>query len=278
VEPRDFARPIRLSPRELDGIEARLAKRLPEVAAGLERALRGKHALRLVEVSEVGCEGLFDALGGPLAALRFEVAGQPGWLVWDLLPALAEVEVALGSGEPEVSAPRSLSSVERKVMQRLLSPVVEATVEALGLKPASLAVARDPGELGSWRDGGERADRRRLCVHLALDGPGGPRVLRVYVPGVDPRRGASKRPAPALPTHLEQVKVELSARLGASDVPLAELLELEPGDVIPLGVEVGGLLTVQVENRRCASAHWGLKDGRVVLRLQELDLEFDEEC
>jgi flagellar motor switch protein FliM len=276
VEPRDFARPIRLSPRELDGIEARLAKRLPEVAAGLERALRGKHALRLVEVSEVGCEGLFDALGGPLAALRFEVAGQPGWLVWDLLPALAAVEVALGSGEPEVSAPRSLSSVERKVMQRLLSPVVEATVEALGLKPASLAVARDPGELGSWRDGGERADRRRLFVHLELDGPGGPSVLRVYVPGVDPRRGASKRPAPALPTHLEQVKVELSARLGASDVPLAELLALEPGDVIPLTARAEDPRDVYAEDKRRARAVLGAKNGRLAIRIVGLGGEDED--
>jgi flagellar motor switch protein FliM len=276
VEPRDFARPIRLSPRELDGIEARLAKRLPEVAAGLERALRGKHALRLVEVSEVGCEGLFDALGGPLAALRFEVAGQPGWLVWDLLPALAAVEVALGSGEPEVSAPRSLSSVERKVMQRLLSPVVEATVEALGLKPASLAVARDPGELGSWRDGGERADRRRLFVHLELDGPGGPSVLHVYVPGVDPRRGASKRPAPALPTHLEQVKVELSARLGASDVPLAELLALEPGDVIPLTARAEDPLDVYAEDKLRARAVLGAKNGRLAIRIVGLGGEDED--
>ena len=267
VEPRDFARPIRLSPRELDGIEARLAGRLPAVAAGLERALRGKHALRLVEVSEVGCEGLFDALGGPLAALRFEVAGQPGWLVWDLLPALAAVEVALGSGEPEVSAPRSLSSVERKVMQRLVSPVVEATVEALGLKLAALAVARDRGELGSWRDGGERADRRRLFVHLELDGPGGPSVLRVYVPGVDPRRSASRRPAAALPTHLEQVKVELSARLGASDVPLAELLALEPGDVIPLTARAEDPLDVYAENRLRARAVLGSRNGRLAIRI-----------
>lgn len=267
VEPRDFARPLRLSPRELDGIEARVARRLPALTEALERALRGKHALRLVEVSEVGCEGLFDALQGPLAALRFQVGGQPGWLVWDLLPALAAVEVALGSSTPEVSAPRALSSVERKLVQRLLGPVVEAAGEALGLEVEALAVARELEELGSWRDGGERADRRRLFVHLELDGPGGPSVLRLYLPGVDPRRGTPGRAQAALPAHLGQVKVELSARLGASDVPLAELLALEPGDVIPLCTRAEDPLDVYAEDKLRARAVLGSRNGRLAIRI-----------
>ena len=70
-----------------------------------------------------------------------------------------------------------------------------------------------------------------------------------------------------LPEHLDLVPVAISARLGAADLPLAELLALEVGDVIPLGVDAGAPLEVWAEDRPWAQAMLGASAGRLALRL-----------
>lgn len=270
VQPRDFARPIRLSPKELSQAEVAVRRALPDARIALARALRSSHALELVDASEVNSDGLFDQLAAPLAVMRFEVAGQPGWLVWEVLPALAAVEVALGAGEPGFADERAFSTVERNVLVRMAGPLIGAVASALGLEAERFSVPRIPEEIGSWRDGGEHADRRRLLLQLAFEGPGAESTMRIYLPGVEPRAAGAEHPTAALPHHLEQVKVDLAARLGANDIPLAELLSLEPGDVIPLSTPADEPLRVYMEDQLRASAVLGSKNGRLAIRIVEV--------
>ena len=276
VRARDFARPLRLSPKELGRIELDVRRALPEVEAVLARALREKHALKLVEAGEVSCEGTFATLSEPLAAVRFEVGAQPAWLVWELHPALAAVEVALGAGEPGLAQERPFSTVERKVLLRLVEPLIGGVCQSLGLTPSGLRVPRIREDLGSWREGGPGADRRRLFLHLEFEGPGAPSVLRLYLPGIDPRAPARSGPPAALPAHLRSIQVELAARLGANDVPLAQLLSLEPGDVIPLSAPAGEPLRIYVEDQLRAHGVLGSKHGHLALRITAVGPEDED--
>ena len=290
VRPRDFARPVRLTGEELDAVALKVRRALPGTGAALARALRKHHALALVEVGEVSAEGLLEALPEPLAVVRFTVGGQPAWFVWELAPAVAAVEVALGAGEPASLAShtgqtsqtgpaseRPFSAIERSVFARLVEPLIAAVCSSLGLAAKGVSVPKMREELGSWRDGGERADHRRLFVHLGFEGPGGPSSLRLYVPGVDPARPDPKvNSAGALPARLAEIQVVLAAHLGASDVPLAELLELEPGDVIPLTTPAGKPLRIYVEDRLRARAVLGQKDGRLAVQIVEIGPEDED--
>jgi len=276
VQPRDFARPIRLSPKELGAIEVGVRRVLPEVETALARALRERRALNLIEAGEVNSESTFEGLAEPLAAVRFEVGGQPAWLVWELLPALTAVEVALGAGEPGLAEERPFSAVERKVLLRLAGPLIAAVCGALNLAPAGLRVPQTREDLGSWRDGGPGADRRRLLLHLELDGPGAPSALRLYLPGIDPRAPSPSGPPAALPAHLGPIKIELAARLGANDIPLAQLLSLEPGDVIPLSAPAGEPLRVYFEDRLRAHGVLGSKHGHLALRITSVGPEDED--
>ena len=66
------------------------------------------------------------------------------------------------------------------------------------------------------------------------------------------------------------VELTLAALLGSVEVPLTELLDLEPGDLIPLGIPVGTLVEIQVEDRTCATATWGRRNGLLAIKINEL--------
>ena len=279
VVPRDFGQPIRLSPEELETVRLRLRQALPAAEAELARALRSLHPLELVEAGEVNVEGLFAGAEEPLAVVRFEVGGQPGWLVWEPGAALAAIEVCLGATEVPDTEPRDLSSVERSVMVRVLSAVLRGFAEALKVELENPRAPEIVDDLGSWRDGGEAADRRRLCAHVSFEGPGGPSALRIYFPGIDPaqRRERNAGGPPALPRHLEQVKVAIAARLGQSEIPLSELLSIEPGDVIPLATAAHEPLDVYLEDRLCARGALGSHHGNLAVQITEVGPEEQEQ-
>jgi len=275
---RDFGRPIRLSPAELESVRLHLRQVLPQAETELARALRSVHTLELVGADETNVEGLFAGCEAPFAVVRFEVGGQPGWLVWEPGPALTAVEVVLGAAEAGEVAVRRPSAVERSVMARLLGAVLVRLAGALGVEVENLRIPEIVDDLGSWRDGGPGADRRRLHVHLAFEGPGGPSAMQVYLPGIDPGE-ERRRPAqaPALPAHLEQVKVSVAARLGQSEIPLSELLAIEPGDVIPLGAPADEALYVYLEDRPCARGVLGSHHGSLAVQITEIGPEEEEQ-
>jgi flagellar motor switch protein FliM len=282
VAPRDFRVPNRLGAERVREIGRSLSPLLTELATGLGAWLERPVQLGLVEVCEVDARAVLGAAETPCMALAFRLAkakeAAAGWLFWEFEAAAHAAEVALGGPLRELVRETPLSRIECKLLIEMCRPIAERAARALGLELADHAVMSTAEEVREALEQLAKGDAQRLSVTLDVQGFGAASSMRLVLPGVVPAAARRADPPPALPEHLGDVQVELGALLGSVEIPLSELLELEPGDVIPLGVEVGGLLTVQVENRRCASAHWGLKDGRVVLRLQELDLEFDEEC
>lgn len=267
VLPRDFARPLRFSSSALAQLRHRVQTALPDCERELSLALRGEHKLELVELAEECVEGLFDELTEPFALLRCEVAGQPAWVRWDIAGAVAAVEVALGARAPG-GQPRSLSAVERRLLLRLLTALAGRVGAALGLEIDTARVVVASEDAGSWADGGPGADRARLRLHLSFDGPGAPSGIDLWLPGVACAEEHIGALPPELPPHLREVGVVLSARLGACDVPLAELLSIEEGDVIPLQTHRDGLLDVLAEEVPCARARLGRSAGRMALRIE----------
>ena len=269
VESRPFDRPQRLPATELAELRERLRKTLPEIARELTSAMRGAPTIELVELAEIHAETVAHGLVEPFAVLRFEVDRQPGWLVWDCKAALATLDVALGAAEPTESSARAFTSIERGMFPRMLAPMLTRLAKHFGLSTSNLSCVQAFDSIGHWRQGGDKCEPQRLCATLAIEGPGGASTVRVFLPGVMP----AARPAPRtekaapLPAHLADIQVELYARLGDSDVPLAQLLALEIGDVIPLGLLAGGELEVLVEDQPRLRAILGRKDEHLALRI-----------
>lgn len=273
VEVRDFHRPSRLSRADLELLRRPLIEALPELSVSLKPLLRHDHAFEIEELGEASCDGLSDGLAEPLALLRFDVAGQPGWLLWDALPALAALEIALGQTEAKSSEPRAFTPIERLVLERLLSSVALLAGRAFGLSLSQLRVVTAPELVGTWRDGGPRSDPQRLYVQLGFDGPGARSRMRLYLPSPVPRPAAARAPASApakvpLPAHLGEVVLAVSARLGATELRLSDLLAIEVGDVIPLGIPAGSPVTLVAGDKPCLAAELGASRGRLAARIQ----------
>lgn len=282
VAARDFSVPNRLGVERTREIARTLAPLLTELATGLGAWLDRPLQLELIEVGEVDARAVLRAVETPSCALAFRLAKAKekaaGWLFWELDAAAHAAEVALGGPLRESVRETPLSRIECKLLVEMCRPIADRMARALGLELADHAIASTAEQIAEALDELEDGDAQRLSVAIDVQGFGPASGMRLVLPGVVPSAARPTEPPRALPRHLDDVPVEVGALLGSVEIPLAELLALEPGDVIPLGVEVGGLLTVQVEDRPCATARWGRHDGRVVLRLQELDLEFDEEC
>lgn len=276
VAPRDFGQPMRLSAEARGKAERDVRAALANCEKALERELRARHALELLELSEVNAEGLFQDLDPPFAILCFEVDGQPGWVRWDLVGALAVVETALGSLELS-SEPRELTLVERHLCERILGKVAHEIGLALGVETGPFRTVTKPQAIGTWRDGGKGADAQRLRLHLELDGPGGPSACDVYMPGLlsDAGRDAARAPQ-EFPEHLADVSVTVCAHLGAQEIAFGDLLELEEGDIVPLSTPVGSELRVLAEDVEFARAVMGCHDGRVAIKITRVGDTDDE--
>ncbi len=290
---RDFAHPRTLSKERLRHLSKSLSARLGTIANNLAGPLRNYHKLQLGEVAEVTAYGLFDGFVKPFIVLGFPCEGRLGWLVWDSTSAAAACDIVLSGPAPaavEGEAPvarnnaaleacgKGLSRTESCVVSSLLDAIVAQLAEALHLEVQRGEIWQEPEELTTLEDLGPDADSRRLLVHLVFEGPGGPSEMRIYLPGVvaeDAEEGAAV--TAAAPPHLARVNVKLSVELGATMVPLRELLQLEVGDVIPLQVQVGHTVDVRVEEHVHARARFGAHRGRMAVVLEQLTSTQDDE-
>ena len=141
----------------------------------------------------------------------------------------------------------------------LLSDLVTCITAGFGLPIDSLCIAQDDEELDAHREVPGGSDTLRMLVHLSWDGPGGESDLRLYLPGIT--AAESENPAApdlprAVPEHVSGIPLEVVAYLGAIDVPLADLLGIEPGDVLPIDLPNHAPLEMYVEDRRYATAAW----------------------
>lgn len=272
VVARQFDQPLRLSANDLDTLRDKLRKALEESARDLASALRSPVTLELAELAEANAESLHSSHKQPFAALRFEVNKQPGWLVWDRKLAIDALEVALGATAPGANQVRALSPVESSTFVRLFSAFAKRVAARVGLEPGAFSLCQELEALGSWRQGGEKAEPQRLRLDIAVSAIGATSVLRLYLPGIAPAAPAVSKLAPQapLPQHLGAVPVELKVILGAASVPLSDLLALEVGDVIPLDCETGDTLEVCVEDRACLRAKLGKSRGKLAVRIESI--------
>jgi len=281
VERRDFAEPRRLSADALRELGRKITAILPAASNELTATLRKMHKLVLGTVAEVNASHLFHALPEPFLVWCYECNGQLAWLVWDSAAANRLLEAILSGAGDENATGRRFSPSECRVLEQLFLVLVGAISKPFGLKPRTLRLAQNAEELHGFEEIAGSSDKQRLMVHLAIEGPSGASDLRIYLPGVlgVTESARPEKLAPGLPDHAQSIPVEIAAYLGSVDVPLSELLGLEIGDVLPLGVESDALLELFVEDRSCARASWGTHKGRVAVKIVAIDprtLEIDQ--
>lgn len=275
VAARDFERPLRFAPRDLQVLRRAVQGELKQLEDQLRSTLREPHTLNLLEADEIHANGLFDDLALPVAMVRFRVGVQRGWIQWEVAPAIQTIEMVLGSAEVPEAIERTLSPVETKVLNSILSMITRGVAGVTGVRAEDFEVVRRLEDVGEWSDAGLRADPQRIFLTIGVEGPAGPSTIRLYLPGARPRRpavDAERTPeSEPCPPFLSEIDLEVRALLGQTQVPLAELLEVGVGDVIPLDSRADQPIPLMVEDHLLGHARLGTKNGTAAVEVEDLN-------
>ncbi len=271
VAARDFRQPRRISSSLLVKLRRDLSRRIPELEETLASRLRSRHAMEARDLRETSVAGLFNELPENLPMARFRVAGHPAWILWQNKAAHAAIETIFGSTPNEDSEDRAFSKMEAKILDQLMSEVANFVCSSLELQPSEFRVVDRIEDMGHWRDGGAEAEAHRLCVDLVFEGPAMESSFQLYLPGFKSSAQDSPAESLELSDHCNQVTVEVGAFLGSNDLPLNEILELQVGDVIPLGTTVDEPLLLRAEGCVFGTGHVGNYRGNLAVRVIEIN-------
>lgn len=274
IAPRDFSEPRSLSSERLHEVRGQITAALQGISTSLVGPLRSFHKFTLASLRETNVDRMFDDFRPPFIVHNFTIGEDLAWVVWDSAAAAKAVETIVSgpSASTEEVEPRLLSGAEVSILSRLLDSITIPVCERLGLEASPGTLAQDVDELTTLRNAGAAADSRRLGVHLVIDGQVGQSELILYLPNVPGSPEIIHDKTGSLPNHLDDVLLDVRAFLGAVDLPLHELLALEVGDVLPLGLDTNTPLDIYIEESACAKGTWGQVNGTLAVRLTELDL------
>jgi flagellar motor switch protein FliM len=275
VEARDFRRPRRLSTSARAELERQLGTVLDEAQRELRGQLGADTELELASLGEIDATTLFEAEAEAPCVLSFRAGGAEGWLFLERAAAVGAVERLLGSdsGEPQA---RALSELETGVLIELFAPLVRRVAKALKAECTDFEVRQALLELRAAAARAAAKDAHRLELELAFERGARASTLRLCLPGLaapSDAAPATRSTESALGARAQAVPVALRARLAGCQVPLSQLLALEPGDIIPLEDRVGQPLVVLVGNKHYGSARLGTHRGRLAIRIERIDTE-----
>lgn len=268
VAQRDFSQPRRIAAAEMDAIANEIDRRLPRIQQAARQLLGADVLVKLASATESSADRLVESWKPPFALLAFRSRGQVCWISMDCAKAVAEFELLLGATPKE--SDRALSSAEQRLMIVLARLLYEPLCDLLGCELSNLRAVDEPSAVGSWRHGEGAPDPHRLTIELEIQRPGSRYSIRAHVP-LPARRAEPTAATPAAPVdHIRDLDLEVSARLGALEMPLSEILALEAGDVLPLGVSARAGLDLYVNDRAWAVADLGARGEKLAVALREV--------
>jgi flagellar motor switch protein FliM len=227
LDPRTLGRPVQLLPLFTEKLRAALADLLRQ------------HNRRYRAHYEVGAVSLVP--GAP--------ATQPArWLASETaegrMSCLLERSLVLSlmshryGGAPAADADTPLTATEERLHALLCRQVLGCVQQALGVASVDHTLEHGGGTVlaaGSWvaqADIREPGQSLACTLHIGLDGDCIDRLLRRLADSQTPR--APRPRQAALQPLARRLDVKLQARLLEQTVTLGELLDLRPGDVVPV--------------------------------------------
>ena len=283
--PYDFKHPNRVSTeelRKLEGLHDAFAGGLSGFLSALWRTVVDTD---LVSVEQITYTEFVSSIRSPSCTYTFTLGPLAGSCLLDFDPALAFalVERLLGGRGSAVEAGRRLTRIERSLMQplacRFLAQLETCWKRVLDVRAQSLHFESDP-HLMQMVPPGETV----IVATLQLNMPASGGLVSLMYPcgTLEPILGKlaagdwHHRPAVELPVGhrldvarmLTDLEVTVTALLGDVQLPLSELLAMEPDRVMPLPVRKGDLVTIQVEGRSKYLATLGRAGRHTAIRIE----------
>lgn len=197
-----------------------------------------------------------------------------------------------GIGVETGSRSRSLTEIESMVMERILKRALNYFREAwkgivevipqldmLETNPQFMQIV-SPNEtvavISLDTKIGETSGMINLCLpHVVLEDIL-PKLTAHHWLSSDKKTGSTAEQE-AVKQKIKLARLPLTAELGQCQITLKELMDLTPGDVIPLDQPAEAPLVVRLGNRPKFLAQAGTVRGKVAVQIHELIVEGDDE-
>lgn len=263
----DFLRPDKFSKdqlRTLQMMHDSFSRSLQTALAGL---MRLPVQVEVLGVGEMMYQEFIDELSNPsvLNVVGLEPLG--GSLIFEINPNLAFIMLdrLLGGPGLPVNKPRPLTDIEQTLMQRVTDralraleeawrPVVEirASLQRMEMNPQFVQIVppTDMAVVISLRVRmKEDAGRLNLCIPYAVLEPVASKLkAQVWFASADKDDGGDS--SSLIRQRLEGMRLTLTVELGAADVTMRDLLDLQVGDVIQLNTVQGAPLPIRIGSRK----------------------------
>ena len=233
-------------PKQLGGEKAAFYQEASShLAAQVEKAIREWAPGFAVEADplsqiQAGDEPTIDEGGFDTASLVADMTPR-GMIATENSIALALIGATLGGGTKSDIEPRRLTAIEARVLDLILTAILDVACRVLLLD--ELSISRDRDKVL----GGERNhSAARVDFNLRVDGPRGSGVVTLgletealerFSDAIERRvsgrqQAAAVHPSPATAAALQPVPVHLSVNVGRAKLTAREVVELRQGDVI----------------------------------------------
>lgn len=277
--PYDFGEPERLPARTLARVEATLDRAARQALKPLARLLRQRPFVGPVSLIEIEGAPFLAELGESDILYALPSGGaeeELGFLSLERRLGGSIADRLLG-GRGEVSEPLTTATeAELALIRHFTTAFVEGLggeFQELGGGGWSLGSREPAPRLSSLV--GPRERLLSATFDLACGEVSGRIRLALPVGGLEAHDAAEEVPAsePELGRGhpLSSLPLPVSAVLDSVEISLRELLELEPGDVIPIGARMDSLMELRVAGVPKLSARAGCLNGRRVAQVVETD-------
>ena len=283
VTPIDLLKPTRLGREQLRGLEGYFQSAGKMLSATIGEKLRLDTRCECVAVEQMRFGAWLTQLPGPVAiyVVQFDPLKQPALLTVSTSLLYGAVDRILGGTGKVQKVPKDFTLAEHTVAEALVGPCLDRICEALAdeLKltwsitsrfcnptMAQVLPSQDVVVSVYFQTWGEflLGDLRLMLPHESL-APLLEKFGQKKTPGMAP--GALKDKVGA---SVRQMPVDLAVELGATSIRLRQLMELQPGDVIPLGARVGDPAVVPVMGKPKFTAHIGRIGNRFGVQVADV--------
>lgn len=293
VKPFDFLRPNKFSKDQLRTIELLHDGFCRETQNQWTAQMRAKVEVDVLSADQMGYGEFVNSLPAPTLAFICSMEPLEGNVLLELNLPLAFSLIERLVGGPGTARPkvRELTEIEMALLSGPLnsllaalsdswSTVVEATFAPLGSETnpqfAQIVAPSEIVVLVTFSvTVGEHNGMVSLCIpHIVIEPAMGRLTAQSYFSGS--AAGELPDARAEIERGLDRVEIPISARLGGATLSVEDLMDLAPGDVIPLGAPPGSEASVRIGHRPAFLAQPGVSGRKAAVQVTRKLDDFHE--
>ncbi|HEX5054020.1 MAG TPA: FliM/FliN family flagellar motor switch protein [Planctomycetota bacterium] len=283
VSPVDLLKPNRLGREQVRGLERYFESAGKLLSATISDRLRLETRCDCVAVEQMRFSSWLEQLPGPVSiyVLQMEPFRLPVLFTASTSLLYGAVDRILGGSGRVQKVPKDFTAAEHTVAEALVGPCLDRICESLAeivklewtvqnrfCNPSMAQILPSQDVVLSiyFQAAGDfLIGDLRLVIPFASIEPLLDRLGRDTVAQLEPGAMRDK-----LSNTVREVPVEMAVQLGSSSIRLRQLLDLQPGDVVPLAARLGQPAIVPVMGKPKFTAHVGRIGNRFGIRVADV--------